>query len=438
MWANWKIVVAGLLLVLGPVGLRVLTWNSHPKPAGPAAADVEAGRELFVHEWKKDDPLCEGGDGLGPVFNANSCVACHHKAGLGGAGGLEHNVTAFVRRPDFRTDTPLQGVIHASATEERYLETLNLLSPELPKTSRPALPVLRQNAPSSFHCSLPGQGQAQVSQRNTPALFGCNLIDSIPDRVVIAEERRQRLRWGMVGPKSEDAPVGRALRLKDGRVGKFGWKAQSASLSDFVQAACANELGLSNPGQAQPRPLGFLSYTPKKAGYDLTQKQCDQITAFCGSLPRPVERAPADAAERTSAEAGKKLFSSAGCAACHTPDLGPVQGVYSDLLLHRMGRDLTGDGDYNEPPRQRQQEEKEDDPKQASPLPDEWRTPPLWGVADSAPYLHDGRAATLEDAINEHGGQATSSRNKFKALPADKQKQLVAFLRTLRAPAQKP
>jgi CxxC motif-containing protein (DUF1111 family) len=254
--------------------------------------------------------------------------------------------------------------------------------------------------------------------------------------VIIAEERRQRLRWGMVGPKSEDAPVGRALRLKDGRIGKFGWKAQSASLSDFVQAACANELGLSNPGQAQPRPLGYLTYASQKSGYDLTQKQCDQITAFCGSLPRPVEQAPTDALERDLAESGKKLFSTIGCASCHTPNMGSVEGVYSDLLLHRMGRELVGDGDYNEPPRRQQNEE--DEKKATGPLPDEWRTPPLWGVADSAPYLHDGRAPTLADAITEHGGQATASRNKYKALSPNEQKQVVAFLKTLRAPAQKP
>jgi CxxC motif-containing protein (DUF1111 family) len=437
MWANWKIVVAGVLLVLGPVGLRVFTWKSPTKLEESSAADVAAGRELFVHEWKKDDPLCEGGDGLGPVFNATSCAACHHLGGLGGSGGLEHNVTTFVRRPDFRTNTPLQGVVHSFAIESRYLESLRMISSELPNISRPSLATLRENSNRGMvSCRLPGSGEAVVSQRNTPALFGSRLIDSISDRVIIAEERRQRLRWGMVGPKSEDAPVGRALRLKGGRIGKFGWKAQSASLSDFVQAACANELGLSNPGAAQPIPLGFPSYVHKK-GYDLTRKQCDQITAFCGSLPQPVEQLPTDVKERDQAEAGKKLFTSVGCASCHTPKLGSVDGVYSDLLLHRMGRELTGDGDYNEPPRRRQNEEDED-PKQTGPLPDEWRTPPLWGVADSAPYLHDGRAATLKEAITEHGGQATSSRNRFNTLAPQQQDQLLAFLKTLRAPAQKP
>src|SRR6202007_3322893 len=89
-------------------------------------------------------------------------------------------------------------------------------------------------------------------------------------------------------PGPETLPVGRALRLSDGRIGHFGWKAQSASLSDFVQAACANELGLGNPGQAQPRPFSRPSYQPVR--YDLTLEQCNQITSFVASLPRPIEK----------------------------------------------------------------------------------------------------------------------------------------------------
>src|SRR5207247_9265023 len=92
----------------------------------------------------------------------------------------------------------------------------------------------------------------RLSQRNTPALFGAGLIDGIPDRVIIAEERRQRVRHGLAPTGSETTPAGRALRLADGRAGKFGWKAQSPGLGEFVRAACANELGLGNPGNLQP------------------------------------------------------------------------------------------------------------------------------------------------------------------------------------------
>jgi CxxC motif-containing protein (DUF1111 family) len=266
-----------------------------------------------------------------------------------------------------------------------------------------------------------------ISQRNTPALFGAKWIDEIPEQVILANERAQRLQAGLANSEREDLPVGRASRLGDGRVGRFGWKAQTASLSDFVQAACAGELGLSNPGHSQPKPLGAPLY--QSSGLDLTQEQCDQLTAFTASLPRPAERVPADSAAREQASAGKQAFLRIGCATCHTPDLASVEGIYSDLLLHHMGKDLVGGNAYYEPPHEVPQ-----NPSSEGPQPDEWRTPPLWGVADSAPYLHDGRAPTLQKAIELHGGQGTRAARRFAELRPDEQNQLIAFLKTLRAP----
>jgi CxxC motif-containing protein (DUF1111 family) len=232
------------------------------------------------------------------------------------------------------------------------------------------------------------------------------------------------MRWGVANAVDETRPVGRVARLSDRRIGKFGWKGQSASLSDFVQAACANELGLGNPGQAQPRSLAKPGYEP--AGLDLTQEQCDQIAAFCASLSRPIERFKDESA---ACEPGKRTFNKIGCADCHAPNIGSIDGLYSDLLLHRMGKDLVGGGSYGERPRT-----VPDLPIVDEPQPGEWRTPPLWGVADSAPYLHDGRAATLEEAIQMHGGQGSSSADRFRALSAPEQAQLIAFLCSLRAP----
>jgi CxxC motif-containing protein (DUF1111 family) len=215
--------------------------------------------------------------------------------------------------------------------------------------------------------------------------------------------------------------------LAKGRVGKFGWKAQTASLSDFVQAACANELGLGNPGQAQPRSLAQPDYEPP--GLDLTLEQCNQLTAFVASLPRPVERLPINPSDQDAAREGKKLFTSIGCADCHTPNLASVDGLYSDLLLHHMGHRLVGGGSYNE-----QRRPEPDLPSSGDPEPDEWRTPPLWGVADSAPYLHDGRAKTLDEAIRLHDAQARHSRDQYLRAGEDERAALIEFLQTLRAP----
>jgi CxxC motif-containing protein (DUF1111 family) len=416
-------VLAGILALL-PAGVRMMVWHR----AGPRAVDgdmARAGEVLFRHEWQPYDSLCSGGDGLGPVFNATSCLACHNQAGPGGGGGLEHNVTTFTMR-DERTGAAREGVVHAHSIGTP--ETLKDVHSNLPAISHPSLDQLVIIAGSRNHClaSTFPRG-VHISQRNTPALFGAQLIDAMPERVIVAAEKGERLRWGMAPPDGEEAPVGRALRLASGRVGRFGWKGQTATLGDFVQAACANELGLGNPDHEQPRPLGKGDY--QSPGLDLTLQQCEQLTAFVASLPRPVERPPDSPGERNAAATGKQLFTTIGCADCHTPNLGSVEGIYSDLLLHRMGEELVGGGSYGEKPLPLP-----DGSPGEGPAPGEWRTPPLWGVADSAPYLHDGRAPTLEEAIRLHGGQGRRSAERFEQLGAAGQVQLVAFLKTLRAP----
>jgi CxxC motif-containing protein (DUF1111 family) len=413
-----------LLAVLAPPGARLLWWQRN-KTVEVDSAMAQAGEVLFKHVWEKNDKLAPDGDGLGPVFNAASCVACHHQSGVGGSGGLEHNVTTFtVRTPG---QTPRQGVVHARSTGTP--ETLSDVHPDLPSISQPSLDqIVTMNLQGRGGQCMTFPRGVHISQRNTPALFGVKLIDEIPERDIVAGAKSQRMKWGLAPSEDETVPVGRAFHLPDGRIGRFGWKAQIASLSDFVQAACANELGLSNPGQDQPTPLYVRGTAVRSNRFDLTLDQCNELSAFCASLARPVERLPKDVILE-QAISGKKLFSKVGCADCHTPNLGNVEGIYSDLLLHSMGKELVGGGSYGEPPIPIPNAPDDDGPS-----PSEWRTPPLWGVADSAPYLHDGRAATLEEAIRLHAGQGERSASRFAALSRLEQDQLVAFLRTLRAP----
>lgn len=417
----WR-ALAGLLVLLLPSPRMLPRDNPSPPVVDPAMA--RTGEMLFKHEWQPNDPLAAGGDGLGPVFNATSCVACHHQAGPGGGGGLEHNVTTFtalhppLRSGDVASDMMVErreGVVHAYGVGVQ--ETLKDVHPELPPVAR--LP-LDQFLPAGGPGVLYFPRGVHLSQRNTPALFGARLIDELPEAVIGAGEQQQRLKQARPRQDGEEVPVGRSLLVAGGRKGRFGWKGQTRSLSEFVQAACASELGLGNPGHPQPRPLGQPDYP--EGGLDLTLVQCAQLTAFVKSLPRPVERLPESAAVRADAARGKQLFNSTGCADCHTPKLGPIEGLYSDLLLHDMGKELEGGG----APYGRSEGE--------TPKPEEWRTPPLWGVADSAPYLHDGRAGTLQDAIRLHGGQAKRAAQHFTRLPDEEQSRLIAFLKTLRAP----
>jgi CxxC motif-containing protein (DUF1111 family) len=327
-------------------------------------------------------------------------------------------------------------VIHQFAIDAASQETLQNISAQFPKKSRPTLADLQAVLPKP---AKPAAGvqtirnaaipDIDIGQRNTPALFGASVIDAIPDAAILANERNQHLKLGLSVLNGEQLPAGRAAKLSRERVGKFGWKANIGNLPEFVRIACANELGLGNPLQAQPASLSQPAYRPR--GLDLTDQQCDQMTAFIASLPLPREVMPSSAAEAARAVAGKKHFKQIGCINCHTADLAEARGLYSDLLLHEMGEGLGGGGGgfYGEEP------SADPDFDGGSTSPSEWRTPPLWGVADSAPYLHDGRAATLAEAIKLHSGQATSSVNRFANLSDVQQEELIAFLNTLRAPS---
>ena len=217
--------------------------------------------------------------------------------------------------------------------------------------------------------------------------------------------------------------AGRPRILPDGRVGKFGWKAQFATLQEFVAAACANEIGLGNPGLSQARPLVCLNYPPVEN--DLSPNQFHDLVAFVDTLPRPIESPPSDPDERGRAERGQSLFRRIGCADCHIPDMGGVDGVYSDFLLHRLDDRTKRQGGYAETPPVPLPED--------HPLPDEWRTPPLWGVADSAPYFHDGGSPTLEKAVLKHHGDAENVTVAYQHLGSVDQAAIIAFLKTLRA-----
>jgi CxxC motif-containing protein (DUF1111 family) len=240
--------------------------------------------------------------------------------------------------------------------------------------------------------------------------------------------------------------VGRIARDEKGRVGRFGWKAQKATLDDFVITACAVELGLHVPGHDQPPMPHKPDY--KATGLDLTRAECDALVKYIADLPPPTQQQGGHPEVAQLVRSGKSLFHTVGCATCHTPKLGEVEDIYSDLLLHDLGPGLSDVGSsygiFRPTPEPTKPEPKPQEivQKGAPPkppavaAPQEWRTPPLWGVRDSGPYLHDGRAKTLEEAIALHGGQAEDSAKKFGALSLQDKQKLVAFLKTLVAPEQ--
>jgi CxxC motif-containing protein (DUF1111 family) len=417
--------------VLVLVGVAAVAWHFSPGlPVlwGPSASAAEkaAGKELFEHEWTPNDPLA-GGDGLGPVFNARSCVACHFQGGVGGGGLRKHNVDVYEVQPTPSSPELRNGVLHAFATDPSFKETQAQL--------RQQYPIIKGETRTEGdpHCRytvrIPDFDPLRTDSLNTTALFGVGWIDRISPKAIRANRLSKLMAGAMkeFGLDFDSIPTGRPHILPDGRVGKFGWKAQFATLKEFVAAACANELGLSNPVMDQARPLG--KDAPASGTTDLDKKQFAELLAFVDTLPRPVEIVPDTAARQEQAVRGKELFNGIGCAVCHTPDLGGVKGVYSDFLLHKVETPGdAGEGNY-------QQQGPPPIPiPDDHPRPEEWKTPPLWGVADSAPYFHDGGSPTLQSAVLRHGGAAAKVTEMFRKLPKQDQDALITFLQTLKAP----
>ena len=437
--------------------------------------EVARGREIFFREWVANDPRSHGGDGLGPMFNDTSCVACHALGGPGGAGPAGKNALILTASPNLGQGqmisggmpgqgTPADGrpapgrpdqspaddatdalakvhagfrdarsiVLHRQSTRDSYdawvsglfgragFDELTRLAAAVgqpddrvqrrtvARTGRRAVQQLKSD-------KFKGQ-TLTVSERNTPPLFGAGLIDAVRERDLRA-----------VAEAQPEAIRGRPRALPGGGVGRFGWKAQTATLREFVYAACASEIGLEVPRHHQATtPEGPV--VPD--GYDLDRDDCEALVAYVANVPVPSraggsERIP-DVAE------GGRLFKEVGCAGCHTPDLGPARAIYSDLLLHDMGRSLSDAGGSYGGPSSPGFSAGSD--RAIAATDQEWRTPPLWGVRDSAPYLHDGRADTLEEAISLHAGQAATTAGRYQGLTPGGRRHLIAFLKSLVAP----
>jgi CxxC motif-containing protein (DUF1111 family) len=342
--------------------------------------------------------------------------------GPGGAGSNENNVEVAVAvvRPD-QDESPADIKLDELFGLHPNFRTLRSLVLHRQGVD-PAYHEWRREV-RSFSC---GKVSLTLAQRHTPALFGAGLIDSLSDETI-----RQGVKtWHPGFPKVR----GRVSRTADGAIGRFGWKAQTASLDDFVRTACAVEMGLEVPGHAQ----AINPRTPDvpAPGLDLSEAECDALTAFVASLPRPMRRPAWDRAAATTMAEGERLFATIGCATCHTPKLGAIEGLYSDLLLHDLGPSLASLATYYSTPAPESTAEREMATLADPAGPNDWRTPPLWGLRDSGPYLHDGRARTIDEAVHWHGGEAQDSSDLYGKLNKQERKALQSFLMSLAAPVK--
>lgn len=229
----------------------------------PSERQLAQGRALFEHKWTENDSLAGGGDGLGPVFNATSCVECHLQGGVGGAGPNKFNVKTFEILPTKKEPLPMSGIVHASATRPELVESGS--------TVRRHNPVVKNGMKITGGCrvDIVDFDPIHYDTSNTPALFGAGDVDQISGLAIRSNSLKRSLRTTAkeFELKFHSTPIGRIRVLPDGRIGKFGWKAQFATLKEFVAAACAGELGLSNPLKKQH--VARIPRRPRcEAGYD--------------------------------------------------------------------------------------------------------------------------------------------------------------------------
>jgi CxxC motif-containing protein (DUF1111 family) len=351
--------------------------------SGTLVAAFNAGRAEF-----EAVETIEGG--LGPIFNDSSCVACHSAGATGGASAV--TVTRF-------------GRVTAGVFDPLDSQGGSLLQD---KAIDPA--VLEH---------VPAQANVVAHRLATP-VFGAGLIEAIDDQALLN---------GALRPQP-DGVKGRAALVTDvttgrTRVGRFGWKAQVATLLGFAGDAYSNEMGVTNrffPTENAPNGnqalLAIWDHVPE------LEDAVDPATGT-GDIDKAADfmrylAAPPTLRPTASAVQGSRLFEQIKCTACHVPSLTTganavpalahqVVPLFSDLLLHDMGS--LGDGIVQGAARAR-----------------EMRTAPLWGLRARGPFMHDGRARTVDAAIRAHEGESAAARNRYNALPAMQRQQLLDYL----------
>jgi CxxC motif-containing protein (DUF1111 family) len=331
--------------------------------------------------------------GLGPIFNNVSCVSCHSAPAVGGSS--IQMVTRFGHFADGLFD-PLDAVGGS-------LLQADAIDPEVREV-------------------VPDEAEVRAHRLTTP-LFGLGLIEAISDETLQA----------LAAQPQRDGISGRVSMITDvvsgeKRVGRFGWKAQQATLLAFAADAYRNEMGITNRFfPTENAPNGDAA---KLAKWDKIADPEDEIDPATGRGDIDVVAdfmqflgAPPQAAASPAAYTGSAVFQQIGCAACHVPvlvtgrneiaalDRKPL-ALFSDLLLHDMG--ALGDGIA-----------------QGDAGPSEMRTAPLWGLRARMLFLHDGRAKTVDAAIRAHDGEAAAARERYLRLREQQRRQLLEFLRCI-------
>ena len=356
-------------------------------------------------------------DGLGPIFVATACESCHVGDGKG------HPLFNLRRFGRMGADGVFDPMRYEGGPQIQNRAILHYIAEAVPA------------------------GATGASLFTAPSVTGLGFLEAVEDAALLALEDPNDAdgdgisgRVQLIEPSEfiaelarlelifEEEP-GRHTEINGRFIGRFGKKGSAINLLHQTVTAYREDMGLTTDlipeDPVNPQVGNF-------AGDDVPDPEVPSSTVanvvFYLKTLRPPPRRRAD---DPTVKAGEALFSSARCDRCHVPTLttGPSRIAaldrktfhpYTDLLLHDMGPDL--DDGYTE----------------GRAATSEWRTPPLWGIglAERAQggrgfFLHDGRAPTLLEAIERHGGEASGSRSAFRAFSTAEREALLAFLRSL-------
>lgn len=350
----------------------------------------------FVRGDEEFGRLFTAADGLGPIFNETSCATCHSGDGRGDPRSILS-----------RIGEPSNG----------FLSTLG--GPQIQTRSLPGVPAE----------AIP-DGHA-VSRRLPPPVFGMGLIEAIPEDAILALADSLDADGDGISGRPNWVNTSEFLRtigaVPSRRIGRFGRKAQVATLLEQVVEAYHQDMGITTEFRPQenlnPAAPGQTHAADHVADPEISTATVLAVIHYIQGLA-----APAPGAMTPVRVEGETLFTSVGCTSCHVASLrtgdhaiGALRNtdvlLYSDLLLHDMGDGLA------------------DNRSDGSATGREWRTAPLWGTRlvrqflnGDGFFLHDGRARTLDEAIRLHGGEAARARDAYIALTAAQRAAVLDFV----------
>ena len=387
-------------------------------------SEFELGREIFQRRWTR-------AQGLGPHFNASSCFSCHEEPVAGGSGQRYRDFFIAGRTLE---DGSVEKVFPDCSEENVSTHDTECCLPSIviphygPKGTI-ADPV----AADVEHPRIPAEADV-VARRNAPPIFGVGLFRLIPDAEILSR----------ADPNDEDGDgiSGRVniISTEDDAIGRLGFKCQTSSIEAFNRGALHNQMGITSDslelvanfphGPPGSEPGWLEELLGSRTAWAQATNPRDRIVDYDDVRDPEINRgelralvffqehlaAPRRGLITNDVREGEELFRSIGCTGCHVESLETAIGMihpYTDLLIHDMGEDLA-DGFVME-----------------LAGPSEFRTQPLWGLREHAPFLHDGRADTAEEAILLHGGEASAARDAYQALVQEERQLVLRFLESL-------